>query len=181
MPDFLIENADQWSAVSKCITWSGVVLRSKEASLSTEEAATLSAKYLNGLGRRRRWPPLIRRENPLKESDPVGWPVLSPQWNHCVIAAAYNFVGRSAQPHQEALNPVPLNLLSPTLNPTSFHACIACPRTEHDPQAVYISMMSPCTCGSLVAKWKCEVGAHLGLSCALRCLCACLLCVLHAR
>ena len=38
-----------------------------------------------------------------------------------------------------------------------------------------------CTCGSLVAKWKCEVGAHLGLSCALRCLCACLLCVLHAR
>ena len=38
-----------------------------------------------------------------------------------------------------------------------------------------------CTCGSLVANWKCEVGAHLGLSCALRCLCACLLCVLHAR
>ena len=38
-----------------------------------------------------------------------------------------------------------------------------------------------CTCGSLVGKWKCEVGAHLGLSCALRCLCACLLCVLHAR
>ena len=38
-----------------------------------------------------------------------------------------------------------------------------------------------CTCGSLVAKWKCEVGAHLGLICALRCLCACLLCVLHAR
>ena len=69
--------------------------------------------------------------------------MLSPQWNHCVIAAAYNFVGRSAQPHQEALNPVPLNLLSPTLNPTSFHACIACPRTEHDPQAVYITMMSP--------------------------------------
>ena len=24
-----------------------------------------------------------------------------------------------------------------------------------------------CTCGSLVARWKCEVGAHLGLSCAL--------------
>ena len=38
-----------------------------------------------------------------------------------------------------------------------------------------------CTCGSLVANWKCEVGAHLGLSCALGCLCACLLCVLHAR
>ena len=38
-----------------------------------------------------------------------------------------------------------------------------------------------CTCGSLVAKWKCEVGAHLGRSCALRCLCACLLCFLHAR
>ena len=38
-----------------------------------------------------------------------------------------------------------------------------------------------CTCGSLVAKWKCEVGAHLGLSCALRCLFACLLCVLYAR
>ena len=143
VPDFLIENADQWSALSTCITWSGIVLRSKEASLSTEEAVTLSAKYLNGLGRRRRWPPLIRRENLLKESDPVGWPVLSPQWNLCVIAAAYNFVGRSAQPHQEALNPVPLNLLPPSLNPTSFHACIACPRTEHDPRAVYISMMSP--------------------------------------
>ena len=38
-----------------------------------------------------------------------------------------------------------------------------------------------CTCGLLVAKWKCEVGAHLGLNCALRCLCACLLCFLHAR
>ena len=38
-----------------------------------------------------------------------------------------------------------------------------------------------CTCGSVVAKWKCEVGAHLGLSCALRCLCACLLCFWHAR
>ena len=37
-----------------------------------------------------------------------------------------------------------------------------------------------CTCGSLVAKCKCEGGAHLGLSCALRCLCACLLCFLHA-
>ena len=42
-------------------------------------------------------------------------------------------------------------------------------------------LLGYCTCGSLVAKWKCEVGAHLGLSCALRCLCACLLCVLHAR
>ena len=38
-----------------------------------------------------------------------------------------------------------------------------------------------CTRGSLVGKSKCEVGAHLGLSCALRCLCACLLCVLHAK
>ena len=37
------------------------------------------------------------------------------------------------------------------------------------------------TCGSLVPKWKCEVGAHLGLSCALRCLCARLLCFMHAR
>ena len=58
------------------------------------------------------------------------------------------------------------------------------------PVMVYQYMLRPimecmdiclCTCGSLVAKWKCEVGAHLGLSCALRCLCACLLCVLHAR
>ena len=38
-----------------------------------------------------------------------------------------------------------------------------------------------CTCGSLGAKWKCKNGAHLGLSCTLRCLCACWLCVLHAR
>ena len=41
--------------------------------------------------------------------------------------------------------------------------------------------IAPCTCGTPVAKWKCEVGAHLGLSCALRCFCACLLCCLHAR
>ena len=38
-----------------------------------------------------------------------------------------------------------------------------------------------CTCGSLVAKWKREVGAHLGLSYALRCLCACSLCFWHAK
>ena len=40
------------------------------------------------------------------------------------------------------MNSVPLNLLAPTLNPTSFHACIACPRIEHESQTVYISMMS---------------------------------------
>ena len=143
VPDFLIENAEQWSALSVCITWSGIVLRSDEASLSTEEVIILSAKYLNGLGRRRRWPPLVRRENLLNESDPVGWPVLRPQWNYCVIAAAYNLVGRSNQPPREEMNPVPLNLLAPTLNPISFHACVACPGIEHDPQAVYISTMSP--------------------------------------
>ena len=48
-------------------------------------------------------------------------------------------------------------------------------------QRRWITAWLSCTCGSLVAKWKCEVGAHLGLSCALRCLCACLLCFLHAR
>ena len=44
-----------------------------------------------------------------------------------------------------------------------------------------LQVMTQCTCGSLVAKWKCEVGAHLGLNCALRCLCARLVCFLHAR
>ena len=48
---------------------------------------------------------------------------------------------------------------------------------KHNPHKLH----DLCTCGSLVAKWKCEVGAHLGLSCALRCLCACLFCFLHAR
>ena len=49
------------------------------------------------------------------------------------------------------------------------------------PMALLVGSKQLCTCGSLVAKWKCEVGADLGLSCALRCLCACLLCFLHAR
>ena len=47
--------------------------------------------------------------------------------------------------------------------------------------ALFSLVASFCTCGSLVAKWKCEVGAHLGLICALGCLCACFLCFLHAR
>ena len=29
IPDFLMESQDQWSPFSVCITWSGVVLRSK--------------------------------------------------------------------------------------------------------------------------------------------------------
>ena len=56
---------------------------------------------------------------------------------------------------------------------------------HHQANTTHLDAIPPkealCTCGSLVAKWKCEVGAHLGLSCALRCLCACLLRVLHAR
>ena len=83
--------------------------------------------------------------------------------------------------HQEACNDVWQNLWSQRYEggcvPSQLVLplkCSGCRRTT----PVWVHQ---CTCGSLVAKWKREVGAHLGLSCALRCLCACLLCVLHAR
>ena len=51
----------------------------------------------------------------------------------------------------------------------------------HESMAMEREFRLACTCGSQAAKWKCEVVAQLELSCALRCLCACLFCFLHAR
>ena len=47
IPDFLIESHDQWSPLSVCITWSGVVLRSKGSPLSTNDAIAISSECLN--------------------------------------------------------------------------------------------------------------------------------------
>ena len=74
-----------------------------------------------------------------------------------------NFVGGGAN-----------GLIFPVLPIVCFDAVCVC-------MFQYKQMNLICTCGSSVAKWKCEVGAHLGLSCALQCLCACLLSCLHAR
>ena len=125
--DFLFKNADQQSTQSIRITWSGKERRSNETSRSIVETITQRAKHLKRLGRRRRWPPLIRRENQLKESDPVGQPTPRPQWNLKATVTTYHPVTCSVQSHQEVMNPVPMILHVLALHPTIPHACTACP------------------------------------------------------
>jgi hypothetical protein len=91
------------------------------------ETTTQRAKHLKRLGRRRRWPPLVRRENQLKESDPVGQPTPRPQRNLRATVTTYHPVTCSVQSHQEVMNPVPMILQVLTLHPTVPHACTACP------------------------------------------------------
>ena len=92
--DFLLESHDQWSPLNVCITWSSIILQSKGSPLTIDEAINVSSQYLNSLGVKRTWPPLVHREYLPAEPNPQGWPMHKALWNHCVIATAFTFVGR---------------------------------------------------------------------------------------
>ena len=122
---FLFKNADQQSAQSIRITWSGKEWNSNETPRSIVETITQRAKYLKRLGRRRRWPPPVRRENQLKESDSVGHPTQRPHGNLRAKITTYHSVTCSVQSHQGVMNPVPTILHVLTPHPTISHACTA--------------------------------------------------------
>ena len=143
IPGFLIESHAQWSPLSVCITWSGVILRSKESPLTTKDAIAIFSEYLNCLGTMRTWPPGVRKEELIAEPNPQGRPMHKTEWKYCAIAAAFNFVGHQNNSLTGDTSPVPLNLLPSAITPLSFQAKEECPTSNPEPGTVYVSPVSP--------------------------------------
>ena len=103
----------------------------------------ISAEYLNSLGSMKSWPPAVRKERLMTESNPHGWSPLKAEWKYHAIAAAFNFVGRQNGSQMDDTNPVPLNLLPPPVTPLSFHTRAEFPTPNPNPSKVYVSPVSP--------------------------------------
>ena len=143
MPDFLLDSYTSWSPLSVCIMWSRVVLRAKGSPLTTDDAITISAEYLNNVGSMKTWPPAVSTERLIIEPNPHGWSQLKTEWKYHAIATALNFVGRQNSSQMCDTSAVPWSLLPSAVTPLSFHARAECPTPNPEPSTVYVSPVSP--------------------------------------